>query len=257
MKKIITTAIVTSLLIGTTHAQGLKGLLNEVTKKDTTTGKKVSNNATTAKTSTPTGKGLSNDNIISGLKEALRVGADSTTKKLSAANGFFGDAAIKILMPAEAQKVERTMRSMGMGSLVDKAVLSMNRAAEDAASGVGTIFWDAIKGMSVTDGLKILKGGDFAATDYLKASTTTTLTGKFKPVIETSLVKTDATKYWKDLFTTYNRFSITKINPDLTAYVTERALSGLFLNIGLQEQKIRKDPAEQVTGILKSVFGSK
>jgi len=157
MKKIITTAIVTSLLIGTTHAQGLKGLLNEVTKKDTTTGKKVSNNATTAKTSTPTGKGLSNDNIISGLKEALRVGADSTTKKLSAANGFFGDAAIKILMPAEAQKVERTMRSMGMGSLVDKAVLSMNRAAEDAASGVGTIFWDAIKGMSVTDGLKILK----------------------------------------------------------------------------------------------------
>ncbi len=257
MKKIITTAIIASLLIGTTHAQGLKGLLNKVTQKDTTTRKSVLDNATTVKTSTPSGKGLSNDNIISGLKEALRVGADSTTKKLSAANGFFGDAAIKILMPAEAQKVERTMRSMGMGSLVDKAVLSMNRAAEDASSGVGTIFWDAIKGMSVTDGLKILKGGDFAATDYLKASTTTTLTGKFKPVIETSLVKTDATKYWKDLFTAYNRFSITKINTDLTAYVTERALSGLFLNIGLQEQKIRKDPAEQVTGILKSVFGSK
>lgn len=257
MKKIITTAIVASLLIGTSHAQGLKGLLNKVTKKDTTTGKSVVDNATTAKTRTPTGNGLSNDNIISGLKEALRVGADSTTKKLSAANGFFGDAAIKILMPAEAQKVESTMRSIGMGSLVDKAVLSMNRAAEDAASGVGTIFFDAIKGMSVTDGLKILKGGDFAATDYLKASTTTTLTGKFKPVIETSLVKTDATKYWKDLFTAYNRFSATKINTDLTAYVTERALSGLFLNIGLQEQKIRKDPAAQVTGILKSVFGAK
>ncbi len=256
MKKIITTAIVASLLIGTAHAQGLKGLLNKVTKKDTTTGKSVVENAT-SKSSTPTGNGLSNDNIINGLKEALRVGADSTTKKLSAANGFFGDAAIKILMPAEAQKVERTMRSMGMGSLVDKAVLSMNRAAEDAASGVGTIFWDAIKGMSVTDGLKILKGGDFAATDFLKASTTTTLTGKFKPVIETSLVKTDATKYWKDLFTTYNKFSITKVNTDLTAYVTERALSGLFLNIGLQEQKIRKDPAAQVTGILKSVFGGK
>ena len=253
MKKIISTLLVAMLLTNLIQAQGLKGLLNKVTKKDTTGGKSVWDKLSTGST----GKGLSNDDIISGLKEALRVGTDSTTSKLGAANGFFKDAAIKILMPEEAQKAEKTLRGVGMGSLVDKAVLSMNRAAEDAASGVGTIFWDAIKKMSVTDGLKILQGGDFAATSFLKTTTTTELTEKFRPVIEASLVKTDATKYWKNVFSTYNTFSGTKVNTDLTAYVTERALSGLFLNIGLQEQKIRKDPAAQVTGILKSVFGGK
>ncbi len=254
MKKIFSAIIATFILAASMQAQGLKGLMNKVTKKDSSSGKSIMDKMSSK---SGTGKGLSNDDIISGLKEALRVGADSSTKKLSAANGFFGDAAIKILMPAEAQKVEKTLRGVGMGSLVDKAILSMNRAAEDAAGGVGNILWNSIKQMSVTDGLQILRGGDFAATDYLKKNTTTELTEKFRPVIESSLVKTDATKYWKDLFSTYNKFSATKVNTDLTAYVTERALSGLFLNIGLQEQKIRKDPAAQVTGILKSVFGGK
>ncbi len=240
------TLFVISFFITTTQAQGLKDLFNKVTKKDTS-----------SKSSSVLGKGLSNGDIISGLKEALRVGTDSSSKKLSMVNGFFGDAAIKILMPAEAQKVEKTLRSVGMGSIVDNAILSMNRAAEDAASGVGNIFVNSIKQMSVTDGLQILRGGDFAATDYLKKTTTSELTQKFKPVIEASLIKTNATKYWSELFTNYNKFTFKKINPDLTAYVTERALSGLFLNISLQEQKIRKDPAAQVTGILKSVFGGK
>ena len=255
MKKIITTALVVSILIADIQAQGLKGLMNKVTKKDSTSGKSVFDKVSGG--SSPAGKGLSNDDIISGLKEALRVGTDSASKKLSKANGFFGDAAIKILMPAEAQKVEKTLRGVGMGGMVDKAILSMNRAAEDAASGVGNIFWTAVKQMSVTDGLQILRGGDFAATDYLRKTTTMELTEKFRPVIEASLVKVDATKYWKDMFTNYNKFSANKINPDLTAYVTEKALSGLFLNISLEEQKIRKDPAAQVTGILKSVFGGK
>lgn len=240
------TLFVISFFITTTQAQGLKDLFNKVTKKDTS-----------SKSSSVLGKGLSNGDIISGLKEALRVGTDISSKKLSMVNGFFGDAAIKILMPAEAQKVEKTLRSVGMGSIVDNAILSMNRAAEDAASGVGNIFVNSIKQMSVTDGLQILRGGDFAATDYLKKTTTSELTQKFKPVIEASLIKTNATKYWSELFTNYNKFTFKKINPDLTAYVTERALSGLFLNISLQEQKIRKDPAAQVTGILKSVFGGK
>ena len=253
MKKIIFTLTAFFLIFNTIQAQGIKGLFNKVIKKDTTTGKSIWD-----KTSSGTaGKGLSNDDIISGLKEALRVGTDSATKKLGTANGFFKDAAIKILMPAEAQKVEKTLRSVGMGSLVDKAVLSMNRAAEDAANGVGAIFLNSIKKMSVTDGLKILRGGDFAATDFLKSATTVELTEKFWPVIEASLIKTDATKYWKNIFSTYKTFSGTTFNTDLTAYVTERALSGLFLNVGLQEQKIRKDPASQVTGILKSVFGGK
>ena len=109
--------------------------------------------------------------------------------------------------------------------------------------------------MSITDGLQILRGGDFAATDYLKKMTTAELTAKFKPVIEGSLVKTDATKYWNDVFSNYNKFSSSKVNTDLTGYVTEKALAGLFLNISLEEQKIRKDPAAQVTGILQKVFG--
>ena len=153
--------------------------------------------------------------------------------------------------------MEKTLRNFGLGSVVDDAILSMNRAAEDAAGGIGTIFWDAIKQMNISDGLQILRGGDFAATDYLKKTTTATLTSKFRPVIETSLAKTGATKYWKDAFSAYNNFSSTPVNTDLAAYVTEKALQGLFLNISLEEQKIRKDPAAQVTNLLKNVFGKK
>lgn len=240
MKKIILLFAVAFTSVQSLSAQGIKGLFEKVSSA-------VS----------PTTGNLSNEDIISGLKDALRVGTDSSAKRLSKLDGFFGDAAVKILMPEEAKKVEKTLRNFGMGTMVDKAVLSMNRAAEDAANGVGTIFWDAIKSMSVKDGVQILRGGDFAATDYLKLATTKELTEKFRPVIESSLVKFDATKYWKDLFTTYNRFSSSQVNTDLTGYVTERALSGLFYNISLEEQKIRKDPAAQVTDILKKVFGGK
>ncbi|MEJ7589008.1 MAG: DUF4197 domain-containing protein [Ferruginibacter sp.] len=231
-------------------------MLKKVTAKDST-GKNTRDKILSNSSSTGSGGNLSNDDIISGLKEALRIGTDSSSKKLSKADGFFGDAAIKILMPPEARKVEKTLRGMGAGELVDKAILSMNRAAEDAASGIGNIFWTSIKQMSVNDGLKILRGGDFAATDYLKKSTTLELTEKFRPVIEESMAKTEATKYWDKVFSRYNMFSTDKINTDLTAYVTEKALAGLFYNISLEEQKIRKDPAAQVTGILKKVFGGK
>lgn len=224
----------------TTQAQGIKGLMDKVNK------------ATTGSNSS-----LSNDDIITGLKEALKVGTDNSSIKLSKMDGFFGDAAIKILMPEEAKKMEKTLRSFGMGHLVDKAILSMNRAAEDAASGIGNIFWDAIKGMSIKDGVQILRGGDFAATDFLKTATTIELTEKFRPVIETSLAKVDATQYWADVFTAYNRFSKEKVNTNLTMFVTEKALAGLFYNIGLEEQKIRNDPAAQVTDMLKKVFGGK
>ncbi len=254
MKKISLLICTIVIAASALQAQGLKGLLNKATKKDTSSNKSLLDKVT-GSSSAASGKGLSNDDIISGLKEALRVGADSTVKKLGSSDGFFRDAAIKILMPEEAKKVEQSLRSVGMGSVVDKAVLSMNRAAEDAASGVGSIFWNSIKNMNVTDGLQILKGGDFAATDYLKKTTTTELTEKFRPVIEASLIKVDATKYWKEVFSKYNMLSSKPVNTDLTAYVTERALQGLFYNISLQEQKIRKDPAAQVTGILKSVFG--
>lgn len=255
MKKLFTVTTIILLISTVAHSQGIKGLIKKATSKDSTGKNSIDKITSSLPGGNKSGSGLSNDDIISGLKEALRVGTDSSSKKLSKLDGFFGDAAIKILMPQEAQDVEKKLRSIGMGSMVDKAILSMNRAAEDAASGVGNIFWTSIKQMSVADGLQILRGGDFAATDYLKKTTTSELTEKFRPVIESSLTKVDATKYWKDVFSKYNLISAKKVNTDLTAYVTERALAGLFYNISLEEQKIRKDPAAQVTDILKKVFG--
>ena len=158
-------------------------------------------------------------------------------------------------MPPEAVKVEKTLRDVGMGNVVDKAVLSMNRAAEDASKYVGNIFLNAIKSMTIQDAFGILRGGDFAATNFLKEKTTAQLTAAFSPIIGKSLQTTDATKYWKDVFSVYNTFSNQPVNTDLQAYVTEKALAGLFYNIGLEEQKIRTNPAARITDLLKKVFG--
>jgi hypothetical protein len=202
--------------------------------------------------------GLSNEDIVAGLKEALSVGARNSADKLSSVDGFFANAAIKVLMPEEAKKVESTLRNLGMGNLVDKAILSMNRAAEDAAKSAAPIFVDAIKTMSIQDAVGILRGTDTAATSYLKGRTTANLTAAFRPVIESALQKTNATKYWKDVFETYNKLPTTfnKVNTDLSGYVTDKALSGIFFQVAIEEQKIRKDPAARVTDILKKVFGS-
>ena len=205
------------------------------------------------------GAGLSSDEIVSGLKEALTLGTQKSAGKLSAADGFFKDAVVKILLPPEAQKAEKTLRSVGMGSLVDDAILSMNRAAEDASKSAAPIFVDAVKNMSITDALGILRGTDTAATSYLKKTTTPKLTSSFKPVIDASLQKTDATKYWKAVFDAYNGLPTTfkKVDSDLSSYVTQRALSGVFYYIAQEEAKIRKDPAAQATDLLKKVFGGK
>ncbi|HWJ26803.1 MAG TPA: DUF4197 domain-containing protein [Flavisolibacter sp.] len=250
MKKLVFIfSSVTLISIGT-QAQGLKKLFDNATHKDSTgkTGlQKVFQNGT--KTS------LSSEEIANGLKEALSVGANNAGQKLSAVDGFFKDAAIKILMPPEAQKVEATLRKMGMGKLVDNAILSMNRAAEDAAKQAAPIFVNAIKQMTIQDAVGILKGSDTAATVYLKGKTTASLTEAFRPVIENSLKKVDATKYWNTVFSTYNKFSIQKVNPDLAAFVTEKSLSGIFYQVGTEEQKIRKDPVARSTDLLKKVFG--
>ena len=200
---------------------------------------------------------LSADEIVSGLKEALSLGAQKSGDKLSAADGFFKDAVVKILMPPEVSKFESKLRALGMGSLVDNAILSMNRAAEDASKSAAPIFIGAVKKMTVQDALGILRGPDTAATAYLKTTTSPQLTEAFRPVIQTSLDKVDATKYWKDLFTAYNKVSLKKVNTDLNAYVTERALNGIFYYVGEEEKKIRTNPAERVSDILKKVFGSK
>lgn len=198
---------------------------------------------------------LSTETIANGLKEALEVGTQRGMAKLSSENGFFKDAAVKILMPAEAQKVEQRLRGMGLGSQVDQAILSMNRAAEDAAKNATPIMIAAVKQLTIADAVDILKGGDFAATNYLKNKTSVELTNAFKPVIELSLAKVGATKYWNTIFSTYNQFSLNKVNTDLSAYVTDKALAGIFHELSLEEQKIRKDPAKQTTELLKKVFG--
>ena len=203
-----------------------------------------------------TNGGLTNEDIVAGLRQALTVGTQNGTSRLSAVDGFFKDAAIKILIPDEAKKVESTLRSMGMGGMVDKAVLSMNRAAEDAAKGAGSIFINSVKQMSITDAVNILKGGDFAATNYFKGKTTAALTASFKPVIDKALKNVNATKYWSDVTTVYNQFASTKVTTDLSAYVTAKAMDGIFFQLGLEEQKIRKDPVARTTDLLKKVFGS-
>ena len=230
------------------HAQGFKNILKKDSSGKTGVQKILQN--------TPGKQSLSNEDIVSGLKEALSVGSNNASQKLSAVDGFFRDAAIKLLMPAEAQKAEKKLRSLGMGKLVDDAILSMNRAAEDAAKSAAPIFVNAVKQMSIQDAMSILRGSDFAATDYLKGKTTTSLTEAFRPVIEASLKKVDATKYWNAVFSAYNKFSTEKVNTDLAAYVTEKALSGIFHQVGLEEQKIRKDPLARTSDILKKVFSN-
>lgn len=204
------------------------------------------------------GGNLSTEEVVAGLKEALSVGANNSASKLSAVDGFFANAAIKVLMPPEAKKVENVLRTAGMGKLVDDAILSMNRAAEDAAKSAAPIFLDAIKGMSFQDAMSILRGSDTAATGYLRGRTVPALTEAFRPVIEGALEKTGATKHWKTVFETYNKLPTTfnKVNPDLAGYVTDKGLSGMFYQVAAEEMKIRKDPAARVTETLKKVFGS-
>ena len=247
MKQLIIVFSGIMLLVNTSQAQVFKNIL----KKDSALQNKA-NSLFSGNSSS-----LSSTEIASGLKEALNKGVETGTSKLSAVDGFFKDAAIKILLPPEAQKVEKTLRGAGLGKPVDDAILSMNRAAEDAAKSAAPIFLNAIKQMTISDAVGILKGGDSAATTYLKTKSTAALTEAFRPVINTSLEKVDATKYWNTVFTTYNKmpFATGKVNPDLTAYVTEKALSGIFHEIALQEQQIRKNPVARTTELLKKVFG--
>jgi Protein of unknown function (DUF4197) len=202
------------------------------------------------------GKGLSSDDIVAGLKDALNKGTQASTQQLSAVDGFFKDAAVKILFPPEAAKMESTLRKAGFGAQVDKAILDINRAAEDAAKSAAPIFMNAIKNMSVSDGIGILRGSDTSATAYLRKSTSAALYAAFLPVIKSSLDKVGATSSWNTVVGTYNKIPLTKkINPDLPAYSTDKALFGVFYYVAVQEKKIRANPAGQADELLKKVFG--
>jgi hypothetical protein len=201
--------------------------------------------------------GLSTEEVAEGLKEALTKGISKGADIVSQVDGYFKNPEIKIPFPPEVKKVEDRLRKMGLGSEVDKFVLTLNRGAEDAAKESKPIFIAAIKGMTIQDAWAILKGEQNAATNYLKRTTSAQLKEKFKPVIQNSLNKVNATKYYGDLVNTYNKIPLVeKVNPNLDDYATDRAIEGLFIMIAKEEKNIRQDPLARTTELLKKVFGS-
>lgn len=199
---------------------------------------------------------LSNDDIVKGLKEALSVGTNNSTALASKLDGYYKNPKIKIPFPKEAVAMEKQLKSLGMENEVNKFVKTLNRAAEDAAKSAAPVFVDAIRKMTITDGVNILKGSNDAATNFLKTNASAGLKNSFKPIVKSSLNKVQITKYWKPLTKTYNQIPLVKkMNPDLEAYVTEKAMEGLFKLIAEEEMKIRKDPAARINDILKKVFG--
>jgi hypothetical protein len=198
--------------------------------------------------------GPSNAEIIDGLKEALSMGVRTGVSGLSAKDAFWNNPAIRIPMPDEVKKVESTLRTLGLTSQVDRAVKALNEGAELATREALDIFLVSVKEMSIQDAMGILTGGNGAATSYLKNTTTAALTEKFRPIIAQSLQTVDATKYWGDIMRSYNLFASEKINPDLTGYVTEKAMSALFSEIEKQENSIRENPIQRTTDLLKKVF---
>lgn len=192
----------------------------------------------------------------SGIKEALSKGTVKGVEMVSKKDGYFGDTEIKIPFPPEAKTIEDKLRSIGMGKKVDEVVISINRAAEDAAIKAKDIFLAAIKEMTVKDAINIVKGNDNAATQYLKTHTSAELKKQFTPIIEESLKKVNATKYWSDVINTYNKIPmVKKMNPNLTEYVTDKAIEGLFAKIAKEEKEIRKNPVARTSELLKKVFG--
>jgi hypothetical protein len=202
---------------------------------------------------------LTENEAASGIREALDQGVSSGISLLNKEDGFFKNEVYKVLLPPEAQRIENTMRQLGMGAMVDKAILQINRAAEDAVGSARPIFVDAIKQLTIADALNIIRGADTAATYYFKQKTTDKLTAAFSPIVQSSLEKFSATKYYSDVINTYNRFPTTmnKINPDLPSYVVGKTVDALFDQIAKEEIAIRTNPAERTTQILKRVFGSR
>lgn len=195
--------------------------------------------------------------VVAGLKQALSVGAQTGSKIVSKENGFFQNPAIKIPFPPQALKVKSALDKIGLHSLTDKVVLSLNRAAEKASAKATPIFVDAIKSMTIKDAMDILLGSNpTAATDYLKRTTSNKLTQAFTPIISSSLNQVGATKYWGDVMSQYNRLLFVKpVDTNLNNYVTGKALDGLFMMVAMEETKIRKNPLERTTELLKKVFG--
>jgi hypothetical protein len=208
---------------------------------------------------TGAGNGVTEAEASGGIKEALAQGLANAVLKLNKQDGFFKDAVYKVLMPPDAIKIENTLRDLGMGKTVDKAILQINRSAEDAAGYAKPIFVDAIKSMTISDAIGLIKNGDTSATHFFRVKTTEKLIAAFSPVIKSSLDKLDATRLYADVINTYNNFPTTfkKLNPDLPGHVTGKAVDALFDLVGKEEKNIRQNIAARTTDLLKKVFGAK
>lgn len=193
--------------------------------------------------------------IAGGLRQALDMGIDKQVSKLTQTDGFYKNNLVKILMPEELQKVDQTLRSIGLGNLADEGIKLLNRAAEDAVKEATPVFIDAVKQITFSDAKTILLGSDNAATNYLQSKTNTALYGKFNPVIENSFQKVGADQIWETIITKYNTVPfVNKVNPDLTDYVTTEALKGVYKMIAVEEKQIRANLNSRTTSLLQQVF---
>ena len=203
---------------------------------------------------------LTNEQVISGLKEALNVGIKNAVNLSSVTDGFLKNDVIRLPFPPDAIKVREKAMNFGLSKQVTTFEETLNRAAEEATKKALPIFVDAIKNMSVSDGFSILKGGDGAATKFLKSQTSNQLVIAFAPVVKEATTKVQLTAYWNPIITRYNSAMTLsggqKLDPDLDAYITQKAIDGLFYLVETEENKIRKDPLARVSDILVKVFGS-
>lgn len=203
----------------------------------------------------PQTQGIVGIDISGGLKEALNNGISKQVTKLTAVDGFYRNEAVKILLPEELKKVDSSLRKIGLSSLADEGLKVLNRAAEDAVKEATPIFVSAVKNMSFTDAKTILMGNENSATTYLQSSTSTALYGKFNPVIKNSFTKVGADKVWSNIITKYNSIPFAKkVNPDLTDYVTNQAMAGVFKMIAVEEKNIRTNLNSRTSVLLQKVF---
>lgn len=201
------------------------------------------------------GGGISDTMIAGGLRQALDFGIDKQVSKLTKTDGFYKNNLVKILLPQELQKVDKTLRDIGLGSLADEGLKVLNRAAEDAVKEATPIFVDAVKGITFNDAKNILLGADNSATNYLKGKTNSALYNKFNPVIENSFAKVGADQIWTNIINKYNSVPfVNKVNPDLTDYVTNEALKGVYKMIAIEEKQIRTKVSSRTTDLLRKVF---
>lgn len=209
----------------------------------------------TIKNATAPGSSVGSIDISTGLKEALNNGISKQVSKLTAVDGFYKNKTVKILIPEELKKVDKTLRKMGLNNLADEGIKSLNRAAEDAVKEATPIFVNAVQNMNITDAKNILMGPDNAATTYLENGTTTALYAKFSPVVQQSIGKVGADKIWTTIIKKYNGLPlVSKVNPDITDYVTNKALEGVFKMITVEEKNIRNNLSSRNSDLLKKVF---